>query len=129
MFDLLPESTENCVGFRVGGKVSAEDYEVLLPKLDAAIRAHGKINLLVLMEDFEGWAGLDSAKADFRLGTRQYRRVQRAAFVGQGEWQKRLVKIMDPLTRHTEERFFETDQLEEAWRWVKEGQEGEIQCE
>jgi len=34
---------------------------------------------------------------------------------------KRLIKIMDPLTRHTEERFFEADQLEEAWLWVKLG--------
>ena len=63
--------------------------------------------------------GLDAAKADFRLGTHQYRQVERAAFVGQGKGQKRLIKIMDPFTRHTEERFFEHDQLEEAWNWAK----------
>jgi hypothetical protein len=121
MFELLPESTDNCIGFRVSGKVAAEDYDRLLPKLDEAIAAYGKINLLVLMESFEGWDGLDAAKADFRLGTQQYRQVHRAAFVGQVKWQKRLVKIVDPLTRHTEERFFETDQLEAAWHWVKRG--------
>jgi hypothetical protein len=119
MFELLPESSENCIGFRVSGTVAADDYGILLPRLDEAIAAYGKIKLLVLMEDFQGWDGLDAAKADFRLGTQQYRQVQRAAFVGQGKWQKRLVRIMDPLTRHTEERFFETDQLEAAWQWVK----------
>ncbi|MFC2031438.1 STAS/SEC14 domain-containing protein [Chloroflexota bacterium] len=122
MFELLPESTENCVGFGISGKVTAEDYELLLPKLDEAIDAQGNINLLVLMESFEGWDGLDAAKADSRMGTQQYRQVRRAAFVGEGKWQKRLVKIMDRLTRHTEERFFEIDQLEEAWQWVKEDQ-------
>ena len=45
MFELLDESTENCIGFRVSGKVSAEDYDVVLPKLDASIEAHGRINL------------------------------------------------------------------------------------
>lgn len=120
MFEILPESTEKSIGFRVSGKVTAADYQALLPKLDDAIAAHGRINLLVLMEDFEGWSGLDAAKADFRLGTHQYRQVQRAAFVGQGKWEKRLVKIMDPFTRHTQERFFEIDQVDEAWRWVKE---------
>ena len=119
MFELLPGSSENCIGFRVSGTVAADDYGILLPRLDEAIAAYGKIKLLVLMEDFQGWDGLDAAKADFRLGTQQYRQVQRAAFVGQGKWQKRLVRIMDPLTRHTEERFFETDQLEAAWQWVK----------
>ncbi|MFC2030528.1 STAS/SEC14 domain-containing protein [Chloroflexota bacterium] len=119
MFELLPESTEDTIGFSISGKLTAEDYDKLLPKLDAAIAAHGTINLLVLMGDLEGWDGLDSAKADFRLGTQQYRQVQRAAFVGHGKGQKRLVKIMDPFTRHTEERFFEHDQLEEAWSWAK----------
>ncbi|MGD9047869.1 MAG: STAS/SEC14 domain-containing protein [Anaerolineae bacterium] len=119
MFEILPESTENTIGFRFSGKIAAEDYELLLPRLDEAIAAHGKINLLVVMGDFEGWNGLDAAKADFRLGTQQYRQVERAAFVGQGKWQKRLVKIMDPFTRHTEERFFEHDQLEAAWLWAK----------
>jgi hypothetical protein len=120
MFEILPESTGNCIGFRISGKVAAEDYELLLPKLDEAIATHGKINLLVLLGDFEGWDGLDAAKADFRLGTQQYRQVERAAFVGQGKWQRRMVKIMDPFTRHTEERFFEHDQLADAWSWLKE---------
>ena len=120
MFELLPESTEDTIGFSISGKLTAQDYELLLPKLDAAIAAHGKISLLVLVGDLEGWDGLEAAKADFRLGTQQYRQVQRAAFVGQGKRQRRLVKIMDPLTRHTDERFFEHDQLEDAWKWVKE---------
>jgi hypothetical protein len=120
MFEILPESTEKCIGVRISGKVAAEDYEGLLPKLDAGIAAHGEINFLVLMEEFEGWDGLDAAKADFRLGTHQYHQVQRMAFVSHGKWKKRLIKIMDPLTRHTEERFFETDQLEGAWLWVLE---------
>ena len=119
MFELLPESTDDTIGFSISGKVTAEDYELLLPKLDEAIAAHGKINLLVVMGDFEGWDGLDAAKADFRLGTHQYRQVERAAFVGKGKGQRRLIKILDPLTRHTEERFFEHDQLEEAWNWAK----------
>lgn len=70
MFELLPESAENCIGIRVSGKVAAKDYDMLLPKLDEATEVHGKINLLV--HNFEGWEGLDDAKADFRLGTRQY---------------------------------------------------------
>ena len=71
------------------------------------------------LNNFEGWDGLDAAKADFRLGTHQYRQVERAAFVGEGKAQRRFVKIFDPFTRHTEERFFEHDQLEKAWSWAK----------
>lgn len=120
MIEILPQSTETCIGFQVSGKVTAEDYEVLIPQLDQAIAASGKINMLVVMGDFEGWGGLDAAKADYKLGTHQYRQVEKAAFIGDKKWQEWMVKIMDPFTRRTEERFFDLDQLEEAWQWVKE---------
>jgi len=121
MIEILPQSSETCIGFKVSGKVTAEDYDVLLPRLDEAISAHGKINLLVVMGDFEGWAGLDAAKADFKLGTQQYRQVEKAAFVGDKKWQEWMVKIMDPFTRRTDERFFDLDSMEDAWQWFKEG--------
>jgi hypothetical protein len=121
MIEILPQSTESCLGFKVSGKLTAEDYEVLIPQLDQAIAASGKINMLVVMGDFEGWAGLDAAKADFKLGTHQYRQVEKAAFVGDKKWQEWLVKIMDPFTRRTDERFFDLEQLDNAWQWIKEG--------
>jgi hypothetical protein len=80
MFEILPESTETCIGFRVSGELTAEDYDSLLPKLDEAIAAYDKINLLMVMGDFEGWSDLDAAKADFKLGTHQYRQVEKAGF-------------------------------------------------
>ncbi|HFD39483.1 MAG TPA: STAS/SEC14 domain-containing protein [Anaerolineae bacterium] len=118
MFETLPESTENCIGFKVSGKVTAQDYEDLVPKLDEAIARYGKINLLVVFGDFEGWDGLDAAKADFAFGTHGYRQVEKAAFVGDKKWQEWMVKIMAPFTRHTEERFFGPDEMEAAWQWV-----------
>lgn len=118
MFEIMSESTETCIGFKVSGKVSGKDYEVLVSKLDGAIEAHGKINMLVLIKDFQGPADLDAAKADFKFGTDQYRQVERCAFVSDKTWFKWVVKLMDPFTRRTEEEFFEPSQLEEAWAWA-----------
>jgi len=118
MFELLPESTETSIGFKISGKVIAEDYDTLLPELDRAIAAHGTINLLVLMEDFEGWEGIDAAKADFQFGKHQYRKVEKAAFVSDNKWMEWTVKIMDPFTRRTEEKSFEPNQIDEAWAWL-----------
>lgn len=119
MFEILPESTDTCIGVNVSGELSTEDYAEFLPKLDAAIEAHSKINLVLVMGDFEGWSSMDAAKADYKFGTQEYRHVERAAFVGDKTRQNLMVKIMSPFTRHTHERFFEMDQLEEAWEWAK----------
>jgi hypothetical protein len=118
MFEILEKSTKACIGFKVSGKVSAADYEVLMPKLDEAIKTHGTINLVVVLEGFDGWAELDAAKADFKFGTTEYRSVERCAFVSDKEWFKWVVTLMDPVTRHTDEEFFEPSQLEEAWTWA-----------
>ena len=118
MIELLPESTDTCIGFKISGKVTGEDYENLLPKVDQAIAAHGRISLLVLMEDFGGKFDFDAAKADFKFGTQQYRQVDKAAFVSDKKWMEWAVKIMDPFTKRTEEKVFEPEQLEEAWSWV-----------
>ena len=107
MITMLEESKDNCLGFKVSGKVEKEDYETLLPRLDEAIAAHGIVNMLVVLEEFEGWDGLDTAKMDFEFGKHQYRQVERCAFVSGKNWHKWMVKIMDPFTRRTQEKFFE----------------------
>jgi hypothetical protein len=121
MFQILEESTETCIGFKASGKAVTADYEMLLPRLDKAIKAHGKINMVVVLEDFDGWGELDAAKADFRFGTDEYRDVERCAFVSDKKWHKWMVKIMDPFTRHTDEAFFELSQLQDAWDWASGG--------
>jgi hypothetical protein len=118
MLELLSQSTDQCIGFRVSGKLTAEDYGVILPKLDEAIAAHGTINLVVVIQDFHGWASLDAAKADYQMGKTQYRDVTRAAFVSDRKWHGTAVRLLDPFTRHTDERYFEESQLEEAWQWA-----------
>jgi hypothetical protein len=108
------------MGIRLSGRVTAEDYDVLLPHLDKAIAASGRVNMLVLMRDFEGWAGLEPARADCESGTDQYRHVEKAAFVSKQKWLEWAVWIMDPFIQRTHERFFRPAQLEEAWQWIRE---------
>jgi len=118
MFEILDKSTGACIGFKASGKAVAADYELLLPKLDAAIEAHGKINMVVVLGDFEGWGDLDAAKADFKFGKEQYRSVERCAFVSDKKWYKWMVRIMDPFTRRTDEAYFEPAQIQDAWDWA-----------
>lgn len=120
MFVLLPESTKNSIGFKVSGKLTASDYDFPLSKLDEAIEKYGRINLLLVFTNFDGWESMEAAKRDFKFGTQQYRQVEKAAFQGDKKWQEWMIKIMDPFTHNTTERFFTTDQLDEAWKWIKD---------
>ncbi len=118
MFEILEESTETCIGFKASGKAVVADYEMLLPRLDEAIEAHGKINMVVVLSDFDGWGELGAAKEDFQFGKKQYRSVERCAFVSDKKWHKWMVKLMDPFTRRTTEAYFEPAQIQDAWDWA-----------
>ena len=120
MFEILSQSTPGCIGFKVSEKISTEDYDKLMPVIDKAIEEQGEINMLVLIEDFKGVSEWEAVKKDYNFGTQEYKKVERCAFVSDKDWHKWMVKIMDPFTRRTEEKYFETGQLEEAWAWVKE---------
>ncbi len=120
MIKILPQSSQSCIGVLVSGSMTSEDYKALLPLLDKAIAASGRVNLLVMMRDFEGWAGLEPLTTDFELGANQYRQVEKAAFVSKQKWLEWAVWIMDPVTRRTHQRFFSPAQLEEAWKWIEE---------
>ena len=52
--------------------------------------------------------------------------MQRAAFVGDQKWVKWLTHIMSPFTRHTEEQYFEPEEIQKAWIWAcgKSDEEG-----
>ena len=41
--------------------------------------------------------------------------------MGETKWQRWMIKIMDPFTRRTDERFFDLEQLDDAWQWITEG--------
>ncbi len=99
--------------------MTAEDHGGLLPKPDEPIGTHGMINVLKVMDDFEGYSSPEAAKDDFKFGTHQYHQVEKAAFVGDKKWQARVVMILDPFTRRTDGRCFTLEQLEEAWQWVQ----------
>jgi hypothetical protein len=121
MIEMLPLSTEKALAFKFSGRITAEDYGVLVPKIDEALATFGSVNILIVMDKFKWRGGLEGAKADFEFGTQQYRQVEKAACVGEKKWQEWMIRMRDPFTRRTEERFFHQEKIDEAWGWVLEG--------
>ncbi len=116
MIVYLPESTPTCFVVKLKGQLRGVEYRELVTKAEAAIRAHGAVNLVLVMQklEFPEW---DAIKADTHFGLKDYRHVRRAAFVGDQKWAEWFVKLIGPFTR-AEERMFHPDQLNEAVTWA-----------
>ena len=100
------------------GKLTHQDYEVIIPVVERAISAAGEreFDILVDMRDFEGWE-LEAAFDDFKLGIEIKDAFDKMAVVGDKRWEEWSVMAMSHLTKG-EMKFFED--YDEAYRWIME---------
>lgn len=118
MIEFLPRSHDHVVAIKVGGKLTARDYEQnLIPRLDALLAKHDVVNLLIEMDDtFHGWT-LDAAWDDAKFGLENRARLGRVAVVGAPEW-VRWCMAAGAFMMKGEMRAFPRDRLDDAWAWV-----------
>jgi hypothetical protein len=118
MFNLLSRSTESCIGLKVEGKLRAQDYDSLQPILENAFKAYGTINLVLEMEEFEGFKDIDAILKDVEMGIERFGQFGRVAVVSDEGWQEIATKLLDPLALKTDIEFFATDKRDKAWTWT-----------
>ncbi|MCG6966345.1 MAG: universal stress protein [Chromatiaceae bacterium] len=118
MIQQIPVQEDNIVAFRLSGKLSHADYQAFLPRLEALIRVHGKISVLLELVDFHGW-DLAAAWDDFRFGMQHPDDFERIAIIGQGALQHWMALMAKPFTS-AGVRFFAQEQIGEAWDWLRE---------
>jgi hypothetical protein len=116
MIEKLDRSAGNVLGFRLSGKLHDEDYKIFVPAIDAALKAHGKVRMLALMEDFHGW-DLHAVWDDIKFAAGHYSAIERVAMVGDKKWEEWMAKVCKPFTAATV-KYFDASELEAAWAWV-----------
>lgn len=100
------------------GKLTHEDYQQLVPKLEEALKIHGKARILFQMRDFHGWEGA-ALWDDMKFGLKHFSDIEKLAMVGDKKWEKGMSVFCRPFTR-AQIRYFDSKAVEEARLWVAE---------
>ena len=111
------DSTAPVVEIRVVGRVTQNDMDSILPKLEAAIDKHGSIRLVEVLESFEGFDPttiLDGIKFDLNHLTD----VTHANVVSDIPWVGMMTRAAS-MVLPVSVRVFSMDQLDEARNWVR----------
>lgn len=105
------------VRLTVQGKLSHEDYQVIVPMLENALAGIDApdIKMLVECRHFEGWE-LRAAWDDFKLGLKHNRQFSRIAIVGDKPWEKAVARV-GSWFMHGDMKFFED--TADAIRWLE----------
>ncbi|RMG35794.1 MAG: hypothetical protein D6720_06400 [Gammaproteobacteria bacterium] len=114
----IPVQEDNIVAFRISGKLTHEDYQAFLPRLESLIQKNGRLSVLIELHDFKGW-DLEAAWDDFRLLEEHPDAFERIAVVGKGRLMRWMTAMTTPFVG-AEVRYFEEDELSKAWDWLRE---------
>ncbi len=119
MLQFLPVFDGNTIVIRASGKLTHEDYQTFLPKLEAQIKEIGKVSLLFELDEFSGW-DLEAAKDDFKFGMSRLDDIERFAIVGDKAWEHWMVAMVKPFMPSDSVCYFDHENLQEAWDWLRE---------
>lgn len=118
MFQEIPVNDEHVIAFKAIGKLTHDDYQTFLPRLESAIEKTGCVSLLLELEDFHGW-DLQAAMDDYQFAQKYAQNFKRMAIVGERHWGRWLVMLARPFS-DAEVRYFDRAQQGEAWAWLRE---------
>lgn len=105
------------VEIRLDGRVTREDYDAIIDKLQAFIDAQGTIKLIEIVDSFTGfdpstiWSGL-------KFDIRNIRHVSHVAVVSDIGWMGPAAKAAGAVIT-SDVRTFDMDELDEAWAWLR----------
>lgn len=110
------QANTNFVEVLLSKKITRQDYELFQPIIDAEIKKHGRICMLVVAKNFDGW-DLGASWEETRFIFSHYSKIDRIGLVGAAEWQKWLTFFCKPFTS-AEVKFFNLSQEDAARQWV-----------
>ena len=118
MYHILNESDNGHVGIKIKGKLTQNDYDLLIPYIT---RLRQEVELVGLLCDMTECEGMDSQAlwTDLARHFQQFHEIMRIAVVGERQWMECGTKVFHPLLKTTVQ-YFTPEQIEKAWKWLKE---------
>ena len=118
MIEKMSESEGKILGFKAIGTVTKADYKVLVPEVQALVDKEGSISLLLDLRQFK-WEKVEAWGADIKFGRTYHEKIDKMAIVGDRTWEKWITTLAEPFYSK-EARFFHSDEIDAAWKWLKE---------
>ena len=117
MFEILKESTGTCLVAHFSGKVTGKEYQQFLDAVGERLKGADKINVVLQLAGLEFYGDREAFKKDLKFGFGEYKKVHRAALVGDQKWIEWWTHLGGPLTS-AEEKHFPEGQLQAAIDWA-----------
>lgn len=116
--EIADSTQDNYIEAKITDKLTEKDYEIIIPELERRIEEYGKLRLLIIMEDFQGWTA-GALWEDIKFDFRHFHDFDKIALVGDRKWEKTATLFSKPFTG-AELRYFPREDLDGARSWARE---------
>ncbi len=107
----------NVLKITVPEKLKTDDFIQITPQIDALIREHGRIRLLLDASGFNGWEDIDAFENHAGFVKSHQQKVERIAVITAHEWQHWLVGAVR-LFVHPDVRAYDKSHASDALQWI-----------
>ncbi|UUP16086.1 STAS/SEC14 domain-containing protein [Nitratireductor thuwali] len=115
----IDTSRDDAYAFEVTGHITASDIENMYGLLEGAYLLHEKIDLIVIIHDYEGFDWSAALREKSMLGkTHALKHIRKYAVVGGPSWMGPTMAVLRPFFS-MEMRHFDLEQQNEAWDWLQ----------
>lgn len=122
MLNFLP-SPDDVIAVTVANKVTGDDLDAMMDRLEAKLAAHDKVHVFAETESIEGLevSGLGGRIARATPLMSKLRRFGRVAVVADQAWVRAAARVESAVLPFVGYRVFEPEQRAEALEWVLKG--------
>lgn len=126
MFEILPRTDGSYVGVRLIGALTGEDVRALAAYLRRVADERGPLRVLFAASEWTGWASWGALWADATAEVQLSDHVAKLAMAGKGIVDDSMTQALKPFV-HARVRWFPSAELEDAWRWLVDGNGADLE--
>jgi hypothetical protein len=121
MIELLEQSHDNRLAFRISGKVSKEEEKEWIKRFENIIERYGKFRVMVILDESAKW-GIEAGIDDLKFAISHVKNFEKLAIISTSKVMKTLVAIdaFFASFMNIGEKHFTPDQTDEAWHWLEQ---------
>ncbi len=117
MITIQENYNDDVLQLTVQGKLSEEDLSDLVPDLKKHIENTDHPHLLMLLDRFGGYESASAFMKDLKLDSQYIGKFDRIAVIGDKEWEKWAVQVLNPITSE-DLKFFSLNEKDQAENWI-----------
>ncbi|CAN0656002.1 SpoIIAA-like [Nitratireductor aquimarinus] len=109
---------DDAYAFEIVGHITAADMENLYGLLEGAYEVHDKIDVLVIIHDYEGFDWHAAFKEQTMISkTNALKHIRKYAVAGGPAWMGTTIAFFRPFFS-MEMEYFPYEKVEDAWNWL-----------